>query len=238
MIEKAAAEKFSEKEIGTPGHMVIGTGPWKFDNYQPEASIQMSRNPYWNGTRQPAEKIAIDLFKTEASMALAVRSHAIDGAFGYLSPRVFANIPDARMLTSAGISIDVASANTTSPPFNDVHVRRALAYASDTAGMIKAFYPSGTATQDATVVPASLFSDLGSSQQVDEMLGSLPKSNSTSPRQSKNSPSRPILTASAPKCRSKLSLQGWCSPPKSLRRISRRSASRRRSASCRPKWPR
>ncbi|MGA8353919.1 MAG: ABC transporter substrate-binding protein [Solirubrobacteraceae bacterium] len=175
VIEKAAAEKLSEKEIGTPGHLVIGAGPWKFDAYQPEAGVQLSRNPYWKGAPQPAQKIAIDLFKTEASMGLAVRSHAIDGAFGYLSPKVFANIPEARMLTTAGINIVLASANTTSPPFNDVHVRRALAYATDTAGMIKAFYPTGTATQDATVLPASIFSGLGSSQQVGEMLGSLPK---------------------------------------------------------------
>ena len=35
-------------------------------------------------------------------MALALRSGAIDGADAYVSPKVFANLPGARQLTSPG----------------------------------------------------------------------------------------------------------------------------------------
>ncbi|MGA8353902.1 MAG: ABC transporter substrate-binding protein [Solirubrobacteraceae bacterium] len=175
VVEKASTEKIGEKEIGAPGHLLIGTGPWKLDSYQPEASVVLSRNPYWTGAPVLAQKITVDLFKSESSMALAIRSHGIDGADAYLAPKLLDNIPGTHELTAPGVSVNFASANTSSPPFNEVHVRRALAYATDTKGMIKAFYPPGTATQDASILPNSLFTSLGSQQQVNEILGSVPK---------------------------------------------------------------
>src|ERR1700733_3582153 len=45
ILEKAQVERVG-KALGTTGNLPIGTGPWKLDSYQPEASIQLSRNPY------------------------------------------------------------------------------------------------------------------------------------------------------------------------------------------------
>jgi peptide/nickel transport system substrate-binding protein len=176
VIEKAQAERVGEKALGTPGNMPIGSGPWKFDSYQPEASVHLSRNPYWTGAPQPAEKITITIFKSEATMALALRSGAIDGAFSLLSPKTFANIPGIRHLTASGSFLAMFQINTTRAPFNDVHVRRAIAYATDTKGMINALYP-GTAVEDPTISPTSLFSGLGTASQVNEALNTLPKYN-------------------------------------------------------------
>lgn len=175
VIEKAAAEKVSEKELGTPGHLLIGTGPWKIDSFKPEVSVELSPNPYWTGASRPAQKITVDLFKTEASMALALRSGAIVGAFNYESPKVFADIPGVRQLTAPGTTTTLVSADTKLAPFDDVHVRRALAYASNVKGMIDAIYPHGEATEDATVIPPGFFSGLGSQSEVSKVLGSLPK---------------------------------------------------------------
>ncbi len=174
VIEKASAEKIGEKALGTPGHMLIGAGPWKVDSYQPEANVQLARNPYWTGPRQPAEKITIDLFKTEASMALAMRSGAIDGAFAYYSPKTFADIPGVHSLRAPGTTVDYVSANTAKPPFNNVHVRRALAYATDVKGMINALYPGGFATEDPTIMPVNIFEGLGSKSEVNSLVSSLP----------------------------------------------------------------
>jgi peptide/nickel transport system substrate-binding protein len=175
ITEKASTESMGEKEIGTPGHMLIGTGPWKLDSYAPGASVVLSRNPYWTGTRPPAEKITIDIFKTEAAVALALRSGAIDGTALYSVPKEFLDISGARQLKSPGATTLMLIANTEQKPFNDVHVRRAIAYATDTQGMIGALYPDGAASQDYTVMPNSLFTNLGSQSEVNEMLEALPK---------------------------------------------------------------
>jgi peptide/nickel transport system substrate-binding protein len=175
VVEKVATEKMGEKATGTPGHLLIGTGPWKFDSYTPEVGVQLSRNPYWTGPTPPAEKITVTLFKTEASMALALRSGAIDGIDEYASPKTFANIPGTAELKAPGTEVDFVVANTLRPPFNDVHVRRALAYATDAKGMIQALYPHGEATEDPTMMPADLFAGLGSQSQVNQTLAALPK---------------------------------------------------------------
>ncbi|MFZ2052506.1 MAG: ABC transporter substrate-binding protein [Solirubrobacteraceae bacterium] len=175
IIEKAAAEKVGEKALGTPGNPVIGTGPWKIENYTTESSVHFSANPYWTGQARPASKIGIEFFKTEASMALALRSGAIDGADTYVSPKVFANIPDVQQMTGPGEDVILAQANPKFPPFNDVHVRRAMAYATDGKGMVQALYGSAFATEDSVFVPNSMFATLGSPSEVENALASVPK---------------------------------------------------------------
>jgi peptide/nickel transport system substrate-binding protein len=174
IIEKAAAEKVGEKALGTPTGMLIGTGPWKFDNIKPEVSVQLSRNPYWKGPQPPAERISISIFKAESSEALALRSGAIDGTFSYLSLKSFENIPGTHQLTAPGSDVIVAAINTAQPPFNDVHVRRAIAYATNVKGAIEAVFP-GHAEEAVTVSPRSSFANMGPKNRVTSMLDALPK---------------------------------------------------------------
>jgi peptide/nickel transport system substrate-binding protein len=175
VIEKAAAEKTSEKDLGTPGHMLIGTGPWKLEGYTPEVSVRLSANPYWTGAKQPAKKIDVVIFKTEASMALALRSGAIDGASEYIAPKPFANISGVRQLTAPGEYVEIAEANTTLPPFNDVHLRRALAYATDGKGMIDALFSGTYANENVVWLPSTLLSEAGSPGEVEQITARLPK---------------------------------------------------------------
>jgi peptide/nickel transport system substrate-binding protein len=173
--EKAVAERYGEKAIGTPGHLPIGTGPWKLDNYQLETGVRLSRNPYWTGPPQPAATITVSLFKNEAGMALALRSGAIDGAVEYESPKTFANIPGTKQLKAPGENTMSIAINTASAPFNNVHVRRAIAYATNAQGIINALYPGGEASEEASIVPSSYFVGLGSESQQKEVLNSLPR---------------------------------------------------------------
>lgn len=173
IIEKVEAERVGEKALGTPGNLPIGTGPWKFDSFTPNVSVILSRNPYWDGTPPPAAKITIDLFKEESQIALALRSGAIDGTFQILSTRPFAHIAGTRLLTAPGANEMYLAMNTQRSPFNDVHVRRAIAYAADVQGMVKTLFP-GTGSEDATVTPPSTLVDLGTPSQVSALLGSLP----------------------------------------------------------------
>lgn len=174
IVEKAQAERVGEKALGTPGHLLIGAGPWKYDSFTPNVSITLSRNPYWTGPAQPAQKITFSLFKEESAEALALRSGAIDGASNYVTPKVFQDIPDTKQLATPGTGETYIAMNTTQAPFNDVHVRRAIAYAIDVKGIIKALFPEGRAVETTSIVPRSLFGDLGSEQQQNEIVDSLP----------------------------------------------------------------
>lgn len=174
IIEKSSDERATNKEkLGAPSGLPIGSGPWKIDNYTPEVSIQLSRNPYWRGPRQPAEKINVSIFKSESEMALALRSGAIDVA-SYYSPTLFSNIPGVHDLIGPANWVIWASMNNSVPPFNDVHVRRAIAYATDADSLIKALVPSGGASPTPTIIPAPLLEGIGSASQIKEMLAVLP----------------------------------------------------------------
>ncbi len=176
VIEKAAAEKVGEKRVGTPGALPIGTGPWQLDNYKPEVEVNLSPNPYWKGQQRPANKIKISIFKEESTMALALRSGAIDGAFWYVAEKLFKDIPGTRQLTSsAAANMTFFGMNVHTPPLSDVHVRRAIAYAANVNGMIDALQESGLASEDRALGPTDLlYSGLGSASAVNEMLASLP----------------------------------------------------------------
>jgi peptide/nickel transport system substrate-binding protein len=175
IVEKAAGERLKESELGSQHGLPIGTGPWKYDSYTPEVSVQLSRNPYWTGTPQPAAKISFTIFKSEAEMALALRSGAIDAAAAYETQKLFNDIPGTHRVTGSQSWNDWMSMNTSAPPLDDVHVRRAIAYATDVNGILKALYPEGGASADQTVVPTPLLSSFGSEAQVSTLLGSLPK---------------------------------------------------------------
>lgn len=177
IVERAQAERAGEKALGTPGHLQIGTGPWEFESFKPEQSVTLRKNPYWKGAPQPASKIVIDVFKSEATMALALRSGEIDGASGYLSSKPFAGIANTHSLLAPSGDIAMLQMNTRSAPFNNVHVRRAIAYATNVKGIIEALYSNVGATEDAAITPASVFAGLGTSNQISSVLGSLPRYN-------------------------------------------------------------
>ncbi len=168
-------ENAQDKALGTPGHLPIGTGPWQIDSFTPETSVQLSRNPYWTGPRQPAAKVSFTFFKSEATMSLALRSGAIDGAAYYGTLKSFLGIPGVHALRhEPRWDMSELVMNTSSAPFNNVHVRRAIAYATDAKGIIKALLPAGYGEEEATTVPRSLFVNFDPAR-VNEMLGALPK---------------------------------------------------------------
>ncbi len=175
VIEKAAAERVGEKAEGTSNGLPIGTGPWKFDSFTPEVEVKYSRNPYWSGPPQPAARITISDFKTEAAQTLALRSGAIDGTFPFFDPKLFSNIPGARLIKAPSAEVEFLAMNTKVAPFDDIHVRRAIAYATDVKGIVKALIPTGYAAEAETVAPTSMFADLGSSSQIEGVLNGLPK---------------------------------------------------------------
>ncbi len=174
VIEKEAATKAGEAALGTPADPLIGTGPWKIDSFKPEASVQLSRNAYWAGPKQPAERISITIFKEESSTGLALRSGAIDGTFVVFAPKIFAGIPGSRSLTAPGTGAVVFGMNTQAPPFDNVHVRRAIAYAIDVPALGAALYPKQWSAL-ATLAPTDLFAGLGSTSQVNAALASIPQ---------------------------------------------------------------
>lgn len=158
--------------FGNPGTLVIGTGPWKYDSLDPSSGATLSANPYYWGGAVNVKRIALRFFQDETAEALAFRAGEIDVAFPS-DVRAFASTSGAKVQNIPSVSSIMLELDTLAPPWNDVHVRRAVAYAIDRTAILKA---SGAPAPLATsYIPPQQLYTLGSRADVDAMLASLPQ---------------------------------------------------------------
>lgn len=130
--------------FGTPNGMPVGTGPYKFSEFQPNSRVVLERNPYYKGKKFPWDKIVFPLIPDEQARLLALQSGQIDGTFAVPNNSIstWVKAPGLKVGTYVsggwrGFSIDVEDG-----PFQDVHVRRAIAYSLDKPGINEALASS------------------------------------------------------------------------------------------------
>jgi peptide/nickel transport system substrate-binding protein len=163
---------------GQPGTLVMGTGAWKIDSFDPTSGAELSANPHWWGGKVPIQHITIKFFADENSMALAFRAGDIDvaGGSGLGDPRAFAGTAGTKLLTGPSFNEVFLSMNTGGGgPWGDVHVRRAVSYALNRTGLIGAIGGSGYATPVSTLILPIQLGTIASQAQVQALLKSLPQ---------------------------------------------------------------
>jgi peptide/nickel transport system substrate-binding protein len=128
------------KTLGTPAGLNMGTGPYRFTSFLPGQSVTLTRNPHYWGPAGPAQKVVIDFIKDPATLLLAVRSGQVDGTFNIPQQQInqYKSIPGVKVGTAPELRTAYISLDTESPPWNNIHVRRAVAYAVDKVGLVKA----------------------------------------------------------------------------------------------------
>ena len=126
-FQVAAGSKF-----GQPGTLTMATGPFIPVSFNGKDTIEAVANPHWWGGKVEVGRLTLHLITDDTAAALAIRSGQIDGGAGYGSPQAMQSA-----LGSAGTAYRVTwgtsekfwGLNTKLPPFDDVHVRKAVAYA-------------------------------------------------------------------------------------------------------------
>ncbi len=174
VYSKADYDK-NPKAYGTPTAMPIGTGPYKYQTFQPNSQVVLVRNTFWKGKRYPWDKIVMPIIPNSQALLLAIQNGTVDGTWDVPSSSLSQWIP-AQGITlhtfpSAGwrgFSIDM-----TDGPFADVHVRKAIAYSIDKVGLVKALlYGAGQPLK--CIVPPSMFKSVLPAKQVDAALAKIP----------------------------------------------------------------
>ncbi|HET7571255.1 MAG TPA: ABC transporter substrate-binding protein [Gaiellaceae bacterium] len=166
-----------DKTMGEPGTLFMGTGPYMPTNFNPTSGVDFVANPhYWNAKKfpPPFKKIHIAFYSDEQGLALAARAGDYDIALSVGSPKTFkATSGGWKVTTAATCGVGLLSMPTQTAPFNDIHVRRAIAYALNKGDIVKALAGGAMAPEDYMVVP-SLLQLLGSKAQVAKLLKSVP----------------------------------------------------------------
>ena len=175
IVEKAFATAHT-KDIGTPGVLTMGTGPFQFTSYTPGESVVLQRfGGYW-GAKPALRQITIKFITDDTTRLLAMRSGAIDGAFSVPLAQIdqWKRIGGVKVNAAPELRTGYLSIDTADPPFNDVHVRRAIAYSFDKVGLLKAVLHGQGAVAPA-MPPPEQWAGLIPRSSVDRLYRSLPQ---------------------------------------------------------------
>ncbi len=166
-------KKFQEEHpttMGDPSVGIMGTGAFEVDSWDPTTGIQLSANPHWWGGPVRVEHVSVKFFANETSEALAFGAGEVNVAFP----------ADSSFGSTAGVKVDwvpsdyegMFSMNVQVAPWDNIYVRRAVAYALDRADLVKALGIPGQAVT--TLIPPDQLGLLGSRAQVNALISSLP----------------------------------------------------------------
>lgn len=139
ITEKAFALKHGN-DIGTPQVLTMGTGPFRIVKYVPDDSVTLQRNQSYWGTKPAIKKLVVRFITSDPTRQLALRSGQIDGTFSVPLDQVdqYKAISGVSLRTAPELRTAFFTFDTESKPWSDVHVRRAIAYSLDKAGLVRA----------------------------------------------------------------------------------------------------
>jgi peptide/nickel transport system substrate-binding protein len=110
----------------------IGTGPYQLTRYTPgQQAVYEAFDDYW-GAQARNDGLIVRSYSKSSTMKLAVQRGEIDMAFQTFTPTELASLRKAsglRVLSGNGAVIRYLVLNVAREPFNNIAVRRALAYA-------------------------------------------------------------------------------------------------------------
>lgn len=150
---------------------VVGTGPYNLTQYVPSQRVVLTANAnYYHPDLYAAKgipripvlnQVTITLSYTAQTLKQAIETHAVDVAYRALLPADAVDLKNRA--TTLGLKVDVGTDpriryivfNVNTPPFNDVRLRRAIAYAVDRQ-VINTTAFVGLATPIYSMVPPTL----------------------------------------------------------------------------------
>jgi peptide/nickel transport system substrate-binding protein len=132
---------------------------------------ELSANPHWWGGTVPIQHISVKIFSDPTSEALAFRAGEVDLDTYILGPKSFKAASGATILSAPSCDNAVFDIDTRSSGWDDVHVRRAVAYALNRSDIIAA--NGGYASPYYTLIPPQALDQLAAPAQVNSFLGSL-----------------------------------------------------------------
>jgi peptide/nickel transport system substrate-binding protein len=158
--------------FGQPGTGVVGTGPWVLGSYNGTSSAELTANPHYWGGAVNIKKVSVQFFSSETSEALAFRDGEINLAFP-IDNKAFASSSGQALTTVPSYAVQGAFfMNVLQKPFDNVHVRRAVAYALNRTAIVNAW--GGYAAPVYQFLTAGLLENIGTAAQVKTVLASVP----------------------------------------------------------------
>jgi peptide/nickel transport system substrate-binding protein len=170
IFEKSFADAH-RGSFGDPGTGIMATGPLRVVSFDPNGSLELAANPHWWGGPVPVQHVSVQFFSDETNEALAFRAGQIDVAYPR-DAQAFASTSGSPVVSIPTCSQFYVSMNVQAAPWNDIHVRRAVAYAINRRDLIAA--AGGEHAPSTSFIPASQLRPLASNSAVNGVIDALP----------------------------------------------------------------
>ncbi len=137
-------EEYEGREMSSVAQHPVGTGPFVFDSWERGVQLEFVRNErYWRpGRANPDRMIFYEGVKPDVAVK-RFRNGDLDAIHSFTPPDWLFFRNEAPLWAPyreqfAGVTVTGLCMNTEMPPFDNVHVRRAIAHAIDRAGWARA----------------------------------------------------------------------------------------------------
>ena len=158
---------------GSSTDLIMGTGPYKAVSFQPDSKAVFTKSGTWWGGDTPAQTIEFDFFSDENARLLAHKSGQIDIATQVPTDQVsqFQGIDGVNVLTESDRSYVGLTFDQNIEPFDDIHVRKAIAHAVDRDTIVSSIL-KGQASVAMGIEPLDqLGSEIGEQAAADAQAG-------------------------------------------------------------------
>ena len=159
-VQKKFATEHS-KDLGDSKTLTMGTGPYEVVTFAADG-VELQRNEAYWGDTPTWERIEVDVIADPETLRLAVGSGDVEGTFSVPpeSSRTWEGLSGVSVRYANAPVVTTLSLDTSAAPWNDVHLRRAMAYAIDLDALVKSVF-SGHARAAKSIIDPQLWSYIG-----------------------------------------------------------------------------
>ena len=175
VFKKRQLESLSN-DIGRPQALPIGTGPYRLVEFLPgNRAVLDARDDYW-GSKPVARRIVIREIPDPQARLLAMRNGDIDGTFDIALSDIeqWQELGNANVIVSPSLGVVLLTLDHSTPPFDDVHVRRAIAHSVDREGLVHALL-KGHGEPSTALNPPEMWAGVLSAEEVRAFYSTIPR---------------------------------------------------------------
>lgn len=176
VFSKKQLEEFPE-DIGTPDALPLGTGPYRLVEFSPADRVVLeARDDYW-GTKPVARRIVFSAIPDRQTRLLAAQNGDIDGTFDLAISDIdqWKALGNIDVITAPSLGVFMLTMDQSAAPFDDIHVRKAISYAVDREGLVKALL-KGNGEAATALNPPEMWAGIMSPGEAREFYATLPSS--------------------------------------------------------------
>lgn len=159
--------------IGTPKTLLVGTGPYRITEFAADDHVLLERNDAWWGEKPAVRTLKLSFVPDAGTRLVAMKSGAVDGALNLASDEAHGWESSARVTYTGDRSVVSLAFDTAEAPFDDIHVRRAIAHATDREGMVKGILKGRAEVADA-LPSRDMWGDLMPAEKVGSGYAAIP----------------------------------------------------------------